>query len=86
MCRQLGICALNLKAWVSRSCTVMCLMPAVTKIASHQQDGADAILALLMVWMVVALRVTRLTMATITPLAMLVIGMILTRPCGSMEE
>ena len=60
-------------------------MPAVTKIASHQQDGADASLAL-MVWMVVALRVTRLRMATITPLAMLVIGMILTRTCGSMEE
>ena len=61
-------------------------MPAVTKIASHQQDGADAPLALLMVWMVVALRVTRLKMATVTPLAMLVIGMILTRTCGSMVE
>ena len=61
-------------------------MPAVTKIATPQQDGADAPLALLMVWMVVALRVTRLTMATITPLAMLVIGVILTRTCGSMEE
>ena len=61
-------------------------MPAVTKIASHQQDGADAPLALPMVWMVVALRVTRLKMATVTTLAMLVIGMILTRTCGSMEE
>ena len=61
-------------------------MPAVTKIASHQQDGADATLALLMVWMVAALRVTRLKMATITPLAMLMIGMILTRTCGSMQE
>ena len=61
-------------------------MPAVTKMASHQQDGADSSLALLMVWMVVALRVTRLRMATITPLAMLVIGVILTRTCGSMEE
>ena len=61
-------------------------MRAVTKIASHQQDGADAPLALLMVWMVVALRVTRLKMATITPLAMLVIGMILTRTGGSTDE
>ena len=64
-------------------------MPAVTKIACHQQDGADSPLALLMVWMVAAFRpfrVTRLKMATITPLAMLVIGMILTRTCGSMEE
>ena len=43
-------------------------------------------LALLMVWMVVALCVTRLKMATITQLAMLVIGIILTRTCGSMEE
>ena len=51
-------------------------MPAVTKIASHQQDGADAPLALLMVWIVVALRMTRLKMARITPLAMLVIGVI----------
>ena len=58
-------------------------MPAVTKIASHQQDGADSPLALLLVWMVVALRVKRLKMATITPLAMLVIGMILTRTGGS---
>ena len=56
-------------------------MPAVTRIASHQQDGADAPLALLMVWIVVALR-----MARITPLAMVVIGVILTRTCGSMEE
>ena len=61
-------------------------MPAVTKIATHQQDGADAPLALLMVWMVVALRVTRLKMATIAPSAMLVIGTILTRTCGSVEE
>ena len=61
-------------------------MPAVTKIESHQQDGADAPLALLMVWMVVALRVTRLTMATITPWTMLVLGMILTRICGSIGE
>ena len=61
-------------------------MPAATKIASHQQDGADAPLAMLMVWMVVALRVTRIKMATITPLAMLVIGVILTRTCESMEE
>lgn len=61
-------------------------MPAVTKIASHQQDGADGPLALLMVWMAVALRETRLQMATVTPLAMLVIGMILTRTCGSMAE
>ena len=43
-------------------------------------------LALLLVWMVVALRVTRLKMATVTTLEMLVIGMILTRTCGSMEE
>ena len=43
-------------------------------------------LALLMFWMVVALRVTRLKMATVTPLAMLVIGMIFTRTDGSMEE
>ena len=35
-----------------------------------------------MVWMVVALRVTRLKMATVTPLAMLVIAMIFTRTCG----
>ena len=61
-------------------------MPAVTKIASHQQDGADSPLALLMVWMVVALRVTRLKMATVTTLAMLVIGMILTRTCRSTDE
>ena len=61
-------------------------MPAVTKIASHQQDGADAPLALLMVCLVVALRVTGLQMVTITPLAMLMIGMILTRTCGSMGE
>ena len=61
-------------------------MPAVTKIASHQRDGADAPLAMLMVWMVVARRVTRLQMAMITPLAMLVIGVIFTRTCGSMEE
>ena len=61
-------------------------MPAVTKIASHQQDGADSPLALVLVWMVVALRVKRLKMATITPLAMLVIGMILTRTCGSTDE
>ena len=81
-----AIVTLNFKAWVNRSCTVKRLMPAVTKIASHQQDGADAILALLMVWMVVALRVTRLTMATITPLAMLVIGLVLTRTCGSTDE
>ena len=51
--------------------------------ASHQQDGADAPLALLMVWIVVAPRMTRLKMAGITPLAMLVIEMILTRTCGS---
>ena len=61
-------------------------MPAGTKIASHRQDGADAPLALLMVWIVVALRMTRLKMARIVPLAMLVIGVILTRTCGSMEE
>ena len=61
-------------------------MPAGTKITSHQQDGADAPLALLMVWIVVALRMTRLKIARITPLAMLVIGVILTRTCGSMEE
>ena len=41
---------------------------------------------MLMVWIVVALRMTRLKMARITPLAMLVIGVILTRTCGSMEE
>ena len=76
----------GLQAWVNQSCTVKRLMPAVTKIASHQQDGADAPLALLMVWIVVALRMTRLKMARITPLAMLVIEMILTRTCGSMEE
>ena len=51
----------------------------------HEQDGADPSLALLMVWMVVALRVTRIKMATIALLAMLMIGMILTRTCGSME-
>ena len=61
-------------------------MPAVTKIASHQQDDAYSPLALLLVWMVVALRVKRLKMATITPLAMLVIGMILTRTGGSTGE
>ena len=61
-------------------------MPAATKIASHQQDCADSPLALLLVWMVVALRVKRLKMATITPLAMLVIGMILTRTGGSTDE
>ena len=43
-------------------------------------------LALLLVWMVVALRVKRLKMATIAPLAMLVIGMILTRTGGSTDE
>ena len=43
-------------------------------------------MALLTVWMVVALRVARLKMATVTPLAMLVIMMILTRTCGSMGE
>ena len=58
----------------------------MTKIASRQQDGADSPLALLMVWMVVALRVTRLKMATVTPLAMLVTGMILTKINGSIEE
>ena len=41
---------------------------------------------LYMVCLVVALRVTRLQMVTITPLARLMIGMILTRTCGSMEE
>ena len=61
-------------------------MPAATKIASHQQDGADAPLAMLMVWIVVVLRMTRLKMARITPLAMLVIEVILTGTCGSMEE
>ena len=61
-------------------------MPAVTKIASNQQDGTDAPLALLMVWIVVVLRMTRLMMARITPLAMLVIGVILTKTCESMEE
>ena len=61
-------------------------MPVVTKIASHPQDGADAPLALLTVWMVVGFRVTRLKMFTITSLAMLMIGMILTRTCGGMEE
>ena len=76
----------GLQAWVNQPCTVKRLMLAVTKIARHQQDGADSPLSMLMVWMVVALRVTRLKMATITPLAMLVIGMILTRTCGSMEE
>ena len=49
-------------------------MPAVTKIASHQQDGADAPLALLTVGMIVALWVT--------PMAMLMFGM-MTRTCGS---
>ena len=39
-----------------------------------------------MVWIVVALRITRLKMARITPLVMLVIGVILTRTCGSTEE
>ena len=43
-------------------------------------------LAMLMVWIVVALRMTRLKMARITPLAMLVIEVILTGTCGSMEE
>ena len=43
-------------------------------------------LALLMFWVVVALRVARLEMATVTPLAMLAIGMSLTRTGGSMEE
>ena len=61
-------------------------MPAVTKIASHQQDGADAPLALLMVWIVVALRMTRLKMARITPLAMLVIGVILTRTAKAKSD
>ena len=46
----------GLHAWVNQSCTVGRLMPAVTKIASYQQDGADASLALLMVWMMVALK------------------------------
>ena len=83
---RLRLVTQGLQAWVNQSCTVKRLMPAVTKIGSHEQDGADPPLALLMAWMVVALRVTRLKMATITPLAMLVIGMILTRTCGSMEE
>ena len=83
---RLRLVTQGLQAWVNQPCTVKRLMPAVTKIASHQQDGADSPLALLLVWMVVALRVERLKMATITPLAMLVIGMILTRTCGSMEE
>ena len=56
---------------------------SLTRIATHQQDGADAPLALLMVGMIVALRVTRATMARIAPMAMLMIGMMLTRTCGS---
>ena len=40
-------------------------------------------MALLMVWMIVALRVTRATMVRIAPVAMLMIGMMLTRICGS---
>ena len=83
---RLRLVTQGLQAWVNQSCTVKRLMPAVTKMASHQQDGADAPLALLMVWIVVALRMTRLKMARITPLAMLVIEMILTKTCGSMEE
>ena len=62
-------------------------MPVVTKIATYQQDGADdAPLALLMVRMMVALRVTRATMLRTAPVAMLMIGMMLTRICGSIEE
>ena len=76
----------GMRAWVNQSCTVRPSMPAVTKIVNHQQDGADAPLALLMVWMVVALRVTRLKMATISPLAMLVTGTSLTKTCRSMVE
>ena len=83
---RLRLVTRGLQAWVDQSCTVKRLMPAVTKFASHQQDGADAPLALLMVSMVVALRVAGLKMATITPLAMLVIGMTLTRTCGSTDE
>ena len=48
-----------------------------------QQDGADTLLALLMVGMIVALRVTKATMVRIAPMAMLMIGMMLTRTCGS---
>ena len=71
---------------VNQLCTVGRSMPAVTKIATHQQDGADAPLALLMVWMMVALMVTRATMVRIAPVAMHIIGMILTRTCGSIAE
>ena len=45
-----------------------------------------ATLAMLVVGIVVALRVTRATMVWIAPVAMLMIGMMLTRTCGSMEE
>ena len=76
----------GLQAWVNQSCTVGRSMPAVTKIAAHQQDGADAPLALLMVGMIVAFKVTRVTMVRIAPMAMLMIGMMLTRTCGSTEE
>ena len=83
---RLRLVTQRLQAWVHRPCTVKRLMLAVTRIASYQQDGADAPLALLMVWMVVALRVARLKTATVTPLAMLVIEVILTKTCGSMGE
>ena len=59
------------------------LMPAVTQIATHQQDGADAPLALLMVGMIVALWVSRATMVRVAPMAMLMISMMWTRTCGS---
>ena len=76
----------GLHAWVSQSCTVGRLMPAMTKIATYQQDGADVPLAMLMVWMIVALRVTRATMVRIAPVAMLRIGMRLTRICRCIED
>ena len=32
----------GLRAWVNRSCTVKSFMTAVTKVASHRQDGSDS--------------------------------------------
>ena len=54
---------------------------------SQSTPGADTTpRALLMVGMMVALRMTRATMVRIAPVAMLMIGMMLTRTCGSIEE
>lgn len=50
-------------------------MPAVTNIATHQQDECRCPpLALLMVWMMVALRMARATMRRIASVAMPMIG------------